>query len=174
LGPFDSPAEAEECIQIRLKGTPIQFESSVIQGIGRVTGRYPQTMMILANQIYSLADGKTPAPAMADDTMLRDAFINTQKPLVDLATEFCGPETNTRKQVYRSALNFDGVFTPLQVARVLTGGAVGALSESDFAADPVSVSLERLVSAEFCKRAGNDQYQWSEPLRTHALRIVVG
>jgi hypothetical protein len=174
LGPFDSAAEADDCVQKRLKGTPIQFTTSAISGIGRVTGRYPQTMMVLANQIYSLAEGANPTLAVADDTILRQVFINTQRPLIDMATEFCEQETNTRKQVYRSALNYEGTFTPLQVAQSLMGGSVGTLSETDFAADPVAVALDRLVLAQFSKRAGNDQYQWTEPLRTHALRVVVG
>lgn len=173
LGPFDSAAEAEDCIRKRLQHTPIQFTPGVVSGIGRVTGRYPQTMMVLANEIYSLASSANPAVGVADDAILRQAFINTQRPLIDLATEFCEQETNTRKQVYRSALIYNSTFTALQVAKDLLGGRAGTLSESDFAADPVAVALERLVSAQFCKRLGNDQYQWTEPLRTHALRIMV-
>jgi hypothetical protein len=172
LGPFDSAAEADDCIQKRLNGTPIQFTSSVISGIGRVTGRYPQVMMVLANEVYSVAAAASTG-AVADDLVLRQAFINTQRPLINMTTEFCEQETNTRKQVYRSALNYDGAFTPLEVAKSLLGGSIGALSETDFASDPVAVALDRLVTAEFCKRSGNDQYQWTDPLRTHALRIVI-
>jgi hypothetical protein len=173
LGPFDSAAEADDCIQTRLVSNAIKFAPSVVSGIGRVTGRYPQTMMVLANELYSLASTANPPLAIADDAILRQAFINTQRPLIDLATEFSEQETNTRKQVYRSALNQNGTFTTLQVARDLLGGHAGSLSETDFAADPVAVALERLVSAQFCTRSGNDQYQWTDPLRTHALRIVV-
>jgi hypothetical protein len=173
LGPFDSAAEADDCIQRRLVNNPIKFAPSVVSGIGRVTDRYPQTMMVLANELYSLAAMANPYLAVADDAIFRQAFINTQRPLIDLATEFSEQETNTRKQVYRSALNHNGSFTALQVARDLLGGGAGSLSETDFAADPVAVALERLVSAQFCKRSGNDQYQWTDPLRAHALRIVV-
>jgi hypothetical protein len=175
LGPFDTALEADDCIQKRLKDRPIQFTGSVLSGIGRVTGRIPQAMITLANQVYYLASlPEGTSAGVADDPILRKAFINTQKPLVDIATEFCEQETNTRKQVYRSALGYDAAFTPLQVAKDLLGGRAGTLSEADFVADPVTVALERLVSAQFCKRSGNDQYQWAEPLRTHALRIAVG
>jgi hypothetical protein len=173
LGPFDSALEADDCILKRLTGTPIQFSPSVIRGIGTVTGRYPQTMMVLANQIYSLTEGAIPALTVAGDAILRQAFIDTQRPLVDMAAEFCEQETNTRKQVYRSALNYDVAFTPLEVARTLLGGSSGILSETDFAADPVAVALDCLVLKQFCKRSGTGQYQWIEPLRTHALRVVV-
>jgi hypothetical protein len=173
MGAFENQLEAEECIRKRLTGTPISFAETVIRDIGRITGRQPNQMMILAKSVYALAEAKNSNVDVADAEMLREAFIITQKPLVDAATVFCAGETNTKKKVYLAALERSGSFTPTDLAKDMLGTSGNALSESDFAADPVSVALERLVSERFCARSGNDQYELTDPLRAHALRIAL-
>jgi hypothetical protein len=172
LGPFENQEEANECIRKRIDRKPTQFAETVITNIGRVAGRYPHTMMILAKAVYSAAQTVSPAVTCADDGIFRQAFISTQKPLVDTAVDFVAQKSNTRRQVYRVTLRYDGVFAPIQIARDMLGPG-GAYSEADFAADPVGVGLEDLVNGRFCARTGNDQFQWSDPLRAHALRIVL-
>jgi hypothetical protein len=171
LGPFDTSQEAEECIRKRLIGQPVKFNDAVISNIGKVTGRYPRTMMLLANEIYTAAEE---SGTEADESILRQAFITAYKDLVDEAGDYCTEETNTRKAVCKNALAFENTFTALQVANGMLTGTISTVEVTDFAADPVSIALERLVQGKYCVRLGSDQFQWSDPLRTYALRIALG
>jgi hypothetical protein len=169
LGPFDTQQEADECIRKRLTGRDIQFAPSVISDIGRVTGRFPKTMMDLANEVYTLAQMATPTIQTADEGLMTQAFVSVYRNLVDEATEFVAPYTNTKKMVVRVALEHEGSFTPLQVARKILKGAA-TLNEDAFADDPVSIALDQLVASKYCLKKGTE-YQWAGPLRTHSLRL---
>lgn len=173
LGPFENQREADECIHKRLLGKAVQFSDTVVGDIGRVTGRFPNPMMILAKSVYTSCQTAIPSLFRADDETFRQAFIATQKPLVDAAIDFLEQKSNTRRHVYRAAVRHETKFTPIQLAREMLG-AGGTLNESDFAADPTAVSLDDLVNAKFCVKSGSDQYQWSDPMRAHALRVVLG
>ncbi len=173
IGPFENQGEADECIRKRLSGRSIQFSDDVISSVGRVSGRYPHTMMILAKAVYSSAQAAQPAVMLADNILFRQAFIDTQKPLVDLAVDFISHKSNMRRQVYRSTLRFDFAFSPTEVGRAILAGNT-TIDLADFAADPVQVALEDLVKARFCNRVSNDQYLWDDPLRAHALEVALG
>lgn len=169
LGPFDTQKEAEDCIRTRLKDNRITFAEDVISQVPRIVGRHPSGIVELSKIVYE--DTNDREVTVADERMLREAFINNYNVDVTAAISFIQQLSNNEKRIYRAALARDSAFTPLQIAVDISSNLRDF--PTDQLVEDISIALEHLLQAGFCRKEGEKNYRFSESIRTYALRLAL-
>lgn len=169
LGPFDSQAEAEDCVRKRLEDNVVIFTEDVIAQIPRIMGRNPAGIIALSRGVYQRAKestGKT-----ADKVALREAFLENYRTEVTDAIRFCQQLPSDDKSIYRAALTFENRFSLMQIAKHLL--ADSKEFPSDQLVESIKAAIERLLNAGLCKKDGEKEYCFSKSAQAYALLLAL-
>lgn len=169
LGPFDTLAEAEECVQKRLHNNVTGFAPEVINIVSRSTGRYPAGIIAFSHAIYEQAKEKK--ESIATVSSAHEAFLSKYRAEVAEAVTLIGQLSDSQKKICRIALSLDTRFTALQVAQMIAAESGSALAP-DYLLVAVESTLKMLDVAGLHNDAG-DYFAFSNPLQAYSLRLAL-
>ena len=164
LGSF-TPAQARQCIELRLRGNTIHFGDNVIDLIARVAGGLPDRIIAYAHKVYDRVEAAN--ANTADVESFRQVFIEEHQVELDEARALRAQSTSFECRMLRELAKGDSPATPLDLARKLHPGLPADVLES--VVDGLRSVLDRL-SGSLCTR-NEGRYFISDPVRRYALEI---
>ena len=168
LGPF-TPAQARECMVLRLEGRTISFEDALIDTIARVAESLPHRIVQYAHDVYDRAAQL--GLKVATITHFRQVFEATHRLEVGQARALRDRHASLDRRTLRELARHNGPMSPLDLAKAMHPEMPADALE--YFAAGIHGLLKRVTESSALCRESSGRYEVPDAVLRYALEICM-